>query len=114
MKKPGGGSVTDSVDPTCDSHKKIKNEYKEKHLFQVKLTQEQLDDFYETMKAYVLPFNNYDIPRITKPSAVEFYREYVSKNRPCIITDLCDDWNCLSNWQSDEYLINQLGDTVSQ
>ena len=37
-----------------------------------------------------------------------FYREFVSKNFPCIITNAIDTWEALDSWQDPSYLITQL------
>ncbi|KAK5582205.1 hypothetical protein RB653_003788 [Dictyostelium firmibasis] len=44
-----------------------------------------------------------EIERIEKPTALEFYREYVSQNKPVIITGLLKDWKAYKEW-SDDYL----------
>jgi len=38
------------------------------------------------------------IDRITPPSALEFYREYVAPNKPCIIEGGLEHWPALSTW----------------
>ncbi|EGC30777.1 hypothetical protein DICPUDRAFT_157443 [Dictyostelium purpureum] len=44
-----------------------------------------------------------EIDRIEKPTPLEFYRDYVSQNKPVIIKGLIDDWKALELW-NDEYL----------
>ncbi|CAF0861149.1 unnamed protein product [Didymodactylos carnosus] len=50
------------------------------------------------------------ISRISVPTPLEFYRDYVSKNKPVIITNALNDWPALSKW-SNSYLREQLHDT---
>ena len=40
----------------------------------------------------------------------EFYKDYVSKNRPCILQNLVGNWPALSKWDSDDYLVKTSGD----
>ncbi|ETW04235.1 hypothetical protein, variant [Aphanomyces invadans] len=49
------------------------------------------------------------IARIPPPTPMEFYRHYVSKNIPVIITHAVDHWPALTKW-TDEYLTDTLGD----
>ncbi|KAH9117179.1 hypothetical protein LEN26_012763 [Aphanomyces euteiches] len=49
------------------------------------------------------------IARISRPSPLEFYRDYVSKNIPVVITDAFDHWPALHKW-TDDYLVETLGD----
>lgn len=51
------------------------------------------------------------IPRISVPSPLVFYRDYVSRNRPVVIRDALSSWSALSKWNSPNYLRQQLGDT---
>src|ERR1019366_6593982 len=39
-----------------------------------------------------------------------FLREFVDRNRPCIIRDAANHWPALSKWQSPEYLKAACGD----
>jgi hypothetical protein len=41
------------------------------------------------------------IQRIKKPMALEFYRDYVSANKPVIITGCVDDWPAMTKWTND-------------
>ncbi|KAN0032455.1 hypothetical protein ACTFIV_006351 [Dictyostelium citrinum] len=50
-----------------------------------------------------------EIERIEKPTALEFYREYVSQNKPVIITGLLENWKAYKEW-SDDYLENVMKD----
>ncbi|XP_021835271.2 lysine-specific demethylase JMJ32 [Spinacia oleracea] len=43
------------------------------------------------------------------PSPVEFLRNYVMPNKPCIISNALEHWPALSLWSSDEYLCQALG-----
>ena len=49
-------------------------------------------------------------PRIRTPSALEFMRDYVLPNRPCVITDAIEGWPATSRW-TDQYLDERLGET---
>lgn len=52
------------------------------------------------------------VPRLNgPPSALQFYRDFVSPNRPCIISSAVDNWPALQKW-SNEYLHNKIGDTL--
>jgi jumonji domain-containing protein 7 len=51
------------------------------------------------------------ISRISVPSPLVFYRDYVSRNKPVVIQGAFDHWSALSNWNNSEYLRDQLGDT---
>jgi hypothetical protein len=42
-----------------------------------------------------------EIERIENPSYDEFYRNYVLKNKPVIITGVADKWDALSKWNID-------------
>lgn len=49
------------------------------------------------------------VPRVRGPlSPVEFLREYVAQNRPCIIEGAIDAWPALALW-SDSYLAHAMG-----
>ncbi|KAF0699872.1 Aste57867_9582 [Aphanomyces stellatus] len=48
------------------------------------------------------------IERISAPSPLEFYRNYVSKNIPVIITDAADHWPAMHKW-TDAFLVESLG-----
>ncbi|UJR36813.1 hypothetical protein I4U23_029527 [Adineta vaga] len=49
------------------------------------------------------------ISRINVPSALTFYRDYVSRNKPVIIQGALNDWLALSKWTNSDYLRKQLG-----
>ncbi|GJP41956.1 hypothetical protein CLOM_g1567 [Closterium sp. NIES-68] len=49
-----------------------------------------------------------DPPIVLSP--LEFYRDYIAANRPCVITGAVSHWPALSLWRSDQYLIGALGD----
>eukprot|EP01126_Amoeba_proteus_P015562 TRINITY_DN1701_c0_g1_i31.p1 TRINITY_DN1701_c0_g1~~TRINITY_DN1701_c0_g1_i31.p1 ORF type:complete len:109 (-),score=15.36 TRINITY_DN1701_c0_g1_i31:605-931(-) len=51
------------------------------------------------------------IERIRCPSAIEFYRDYVSTNTPVIITGLFHSWPCLERWSSN-YLKEKFGSGI--
>lgn len=51
------------------------------------------------------------IDRIPTPDPLFFYREFVAKNRPCIITDATAHWPALSRW-TNEYLREKLADAT--
>jgi len=46
-------------------------------------------------------------PRVRAPSPLEFARDFVHQNRPCIITGAMDDWPAMSKW-TDDYLLSKL------
>ncbi|EKX50019.1 hypothetical protein GUITHDRAFT_104417 [Guillardia theta CCMP2712] len=48
-------------------------------------------------------------PRIENPSALEFLRDFVLPNRPCIITGAMEEWPARRQW-SNEYLTGRLGE----
>ena len=50
------------------------------------------------------------ISRIPVPSPLEFYRDYVSRNKPVIIQGALENWSALSKWTDSQYLRDQLGD----
>lgn len=45
------------------------------------------------------------------PSPVEFLRNFVTPNKPCIISNAMWHWPALSLWPSDDYLCQALGST---
>ncbi|CAI5461036.1 unnamed protein product [Closterium sp. Yama58-4] len=49
-----------------------------------------------------------DPPVVLSP--LEFYRDYVAANRPCVITGAVNHWPALSLWQTDQYLVDALGE----
>eukprot|EP00124_Ichthyophonus_hoferi_P003429 Ihof_evm2s296 gene=Ihof_evmTU2s296 len=51
------------------------------------------------------------IKRISKPTPLQFYRDYVSKNVPVIITGGIDHWPAFSKW-TDEYLTDTMKDKI--
>ncbi|OQR93462.1 hypothetical protein THRCLA_08443, partial [Thraustotheca clavata] len=51
------------------------------------------------------------ISRIPPPTAVEFYRDYVSKNIPVIITNAINHWPALQKW-TDEYFDEAIGNEI--
>jgi hypothetical protein len=54
-------------------------------------------------------YHSTTIDRISRPDALFFYREYVAKNKPCIITGCIDHWPALFSW-SNAYLEKLIGD----
>eukprot|EP00049_Salpingoeca_infusionum_P004595 m.81460 g.81460 ORF g.81460 m.81460 type:complete len:422 (-) comp12636_c1_seq1:142-1407(-) len=51
-------------------------------------------------------------PRLPEPpSSLEFLREYVSQNRPCVIEQACVHWPAFTKWSPD-YLIDTLEDRL--
>eukprot|EP00960_Hanusia_phi_P060733 764604-Hanusia_phi.AAC.2 len=48
-------------------------------------------------------------PRVVKPTALEFLRNFVLPNRPCVITGAIEDWPARRQW-TNEYLADKLGD----
>lgn len=52
-----------------------------------------------------------EIKRIEKPeNPLEFYKEYISQNKPVIIKGAIDDWPALKLWNND-YLKEKMGET---
>ena len=49
-------------------------------------------------------------PRVEKPSPLEFLRDFVHTNRPCVITGTINHWPALTKWTDDAYLIQRFGD----
>jgi jumonji domain-containing protein 7 len=56
----------------------------------------------------VRAFYWHNIPRIQMPGHFEFYREYVAKNRPVIITDMMENWPAMQKW-TNSYLKQKAG-----
>lgn len=50
-----------------------------------------------------------EVPRVEISSPLEFYRDHVAANRPCIITNYADAWPAMQKW-SLKYLESRLGD----
>lgn len=50
----------------------------------------------------------FSVPIASCQNPLEFYRDFVAPNRPCIFTSLINDWDGLSKW-SNEYLSNKIG-----
>ncbi|EFA81864.1 transcription factor jumonji [Heterostelium album PN500] len=50
-----------------------------------------------------------EIERIEKPTPLQFYRDYVSQNRPVIIKGAIDDWRALKLW-TNQYLCEKMKD----
>lgn len=44
-----------------------------------------------------------------RPSALEFFRDYVSPNKPCVIDNYAASWPAIKLWNS-EYLADTMGD----
>jgi len=59
----------------------------------------EVNDFYWSTK----------IERVSNPPPLEFYRKYVSKNKPVIITNLFNNWEALRLWNH-QYLKQVYGD----
>jgi jumonji domain-containing protein 7 len=53
--------------------------------------------------------NTVDI--IDVPTPLEFYRNYVAQNKPCVIKNAATDWTCMENWKMD-YLKEALSDGI--
>ncbi|PON46753.1 JmjC domain containing protein [Parasponia andersonii] len=47
------------------------------------------------------------------PTPLQFLRDFVSQNKPCIISNATLHWPALSNWSSDSYLIEALSTSSS-
>ena len=46
------------------------------------------EDLFKWLSCEVADYIPSSVPRIAPPSPLEFYREYVDSNRPCIVTGL--------------------------
>jgi len=51
------------------------------------------------------------IERIVSPSPLTFYRDYVSKNKPVILTEMIDGWKALKKWNH-KYLKSKYGEEL--
>jgi len=49
-----------------------------------------------------IPFSSFNV--------LSFYREFVSQNKPCIITGAVDHWPAVRNWKDMNYLADRLND----
>lgn len=59
-----------------------------------------------------LSFGN-SIERLdSPPTPLRFIRDFVSQNKPCIISNAISHWAALSLWQSDSYLSDALSDSL--
>ncbi|XP_060973408.1 lysine-specific demethylase JMJ32 [Cannabis sativa] len=47
------------------------------------------------------------------PTPIQFLRDFVSQNKPCIISNAINHWPALSNWSNDSYLIKSLSSSSS-
>ncbi|GAB2219501.1 hypothetical protein Droror1_Dr00007137 [Drosera rotundifolia] len=45
------------------------------------------------------------------PTPLQFQRDFVSPNKPCIVSHAIDDWPALALWSSDDYLCRALSST---
>ena len=51
------------------------------------------------------------VPRVHgAPSPIQFLRDFVSANRPVVVTDAFNDWPAMERWSLD-YLADAMGDT---
>jgi len=48
-------------------------------------------------------------PRVERPTPVQFLRDFVLPNKPCVVTGLMDDWPAMRRW-NDDYMRERLGD----
>ena len=48
-------------------------------------------------------------PRVERPSPVQFLRDFVLPNKPCIVTGVMDGWPAMQRWD-DDFLCARLGD----
>ncbi|CAM8930991.1 unnamed protein product [Rhodiola kirilowii] len=46
------------------------------------------------------------------PSALRFLRDFVSANKPCLISNAIHHWPALSNWSDNSYLLQSLSSTL--
>ena len=52
-----------------------------------------------------------EIDRITPPSALDFYRDYIARHRPVVITDALEGWPAMRKWKMKSYLRAKLHNT---
>ena len=61
-------------------------------------------------KSFSYPQNTVEKIDAKDITPTEFYKSYISKNRPCIIKNLCNHWPALKKWNDDDYIIDACGD----
>jgi hypothetical protein len=44
----------------------------------------------------------------------DIFNQYVKKSTPLVIKNIANDWPCISNWMTNEYLIEKISDTKVQ
>lgn len=72
---------------------------------------EELETLWEEVRELSLGTST-QIERLdSPPSPIEFLRNFVTPNKPCIISNAIDHWPALSLWSSDDYLREALGST---
>lgn len=74
-----------------------------------KFSMEQLKDDLVTVATDVQELAGAFCPRIKSPSPLEFLRDYVHPNRPCVITDAMESWPAMRKWD-DDYLCEKFGE----
>ncbi|XP_062077129.1 lysine-specific demethylase JMJ32 isoform X2 [Humulus lupulus] len=47
------------------------------------------------------------------PTPIQFLRDFVSQNKPCVISNAINHWPALSKWSNDSYLIESLSTSSS-
>ncbi|CAO2816844.1 unnamed protein product [Amaranthus hypochondriacus] len=73
------------------------------------ISSEELKTLWEEVRELSLGTSN-QVERLdAPPSPVEFLRNFVTPNKPCIIANALEHWPALSLWSSDEYLCQSLG-----
>lgn len=70
---------------------------------------EELETLWEEVRELSLGTST-EVERLhSPPSPVEFLRNYIAPNKPCIISNAIEHWPALSLWSSDDYLCQALG-----
>lgn len=46
------------------------------------------------------------------PDSLDFYREFVSQNKPVLIKNCVSHWKALERWKSNEYLRQVVGEEL--
>ena len=74
------------------------------------MTSDAMEDFVALQDAVESLVTSGPVPRVAQLTSLEFLRNYVSQNRPVVITDLFRDAPALRKWSLD-YLRETIGET---
>eukprot|EP00943_MAST-04B_sp_MAST-4B-sp1_P001363 g1363.t1 len=69
-----------------------------------------LEQLAEDTRSFTYPLNTVEKIDAKDITPCEFYRKYISLNRPCIIKNAFNHWPALEKWENYEYLINACGE----